>query len=62
MSSAMYIVHWKVLSTGKSKENNLKNEIDSTTSPDWAYQIGLISYVSDHLTKKHSEKNYLKLI
>ena len=29
MSSAMYVVHWKVLSTGKSKENNLKNENDS---------------------------------
>ena len=29
MSSAMYVVHWKVLSTGKSKEYNLKNENDS---------------------------------
>ena len=48
MSSAMYIVHWKVLSTGKSKENNLKNEIDSTTSPDWEYQIELRSYVSNY--------------
>ena len=54
MSSAMYIDHWKVLSTGKSKENNLKNEIDSTTRPDWGYQIELRFYISNYSTKRYN--------
>ena len=42
MSSAMYVVHWKVLSTGKSKENNLKNENDSQQA-----RIGNIKLILD---------------